>query len=52
MHAHVEKLLRQYMAEPRRLADVEEAWATDHVSHFILRLAYSRTVELRKWFVR
>jgi DNA primase large subunit len=52
MHAHVEKLLRQYMPEPRRLADVEEAWATDHVSHFILRLAYSRTAELRKWFVR
>jgi len=52
MPAYIQNLLLQYMPEPRRLAEVEEARATDDVSHFILRMAYSRTAELRKWFVR
>ena len=52
MPAYIENLLRQHMPEPRRLAEVEEARAIDCVSHFILRMAYSRTPELRKWFVR
>jgi len=52
MPEYIQKLLRQHMPEPRSAAEVEEARATDHVSHFILRMAYSRTAELRKWFVR
>jgi DNA primase large subunit len=52
MPEYIQNLLRQYMPEPRSAAEVEEARATDHVSHFILRMAYSRTAELRKWFVR
>jgi DNA primase large subunit len=52
MPQYMQKLLRAHMPEPRSAAEVEEARAIDHVSHFILRLAHSRTAELRKWFVR
>ncbi|KAF2359407.1 DNA primase large subunit eukaryotic/archaeal [Trinorchestia longiramus] len=34
-----------------KAAEVEEARRRDHVSHFVLRLAYCRTEELRRWFV-
>ena len=52
MHELVQKLLRQHMPEPRSAAEVDEARFIDNTSHFILRMAYSRTAELRKWFVR
>ncbi|RIA92495.1 eukaryotic and archaeal DNA primase, large subunit-domain-containing protein [Glomus cerebriforme] len=31
---------------------LEEERRKDHISHFILRLAYSRTVDLRNWFLK
>lgn len=31
--------------------DAEDSWLKDQASHFVLRLAYCRTEELRRWFL-
>jgi hypothetical protein len=31
---------------------MDEDKRKDHISHFILRIAYSRTEDLRRWFLR
>jgi len=38
-------------AEGKRVSGWEEHRMLDHTSHFITRLAYCRTEELRRWFV-
>ena len=52
MPGYVQKLLQQHMPEPSFAAQVAEARAVDNASHFLLRLAYSRTEAMRKWFVK
>ena len=52
MSAYVQQLLRQHMPEPANAAQVAEARAADNASHFVLRLAYSRTETMRQWFVK
>jgi DNA primase large subunit len=49
----IDKLCLQYL--PLRdivLMELEEDLRKDQISHFILRMAYSRTEELRRWFLR
>jgi DNA primase large subunit len=47
----VNAALRQYMNLNSFSKTVEEEMRKDVVSHFILRLAYCRTEELRRWFL-
>jgi len=48
----IETSLNQYLPLRDKGEDVEEDRRKDHVSHFILRIAYSRTEDLRRWFLR
>jgi len=53
MRESIEKLCSQYLplrdnADP----ELEEDLRKDQLSHYILRMAYSRTEELRRWFLR
>lgn len=57
MQAVVEKVLRQNSlflrpADSLTSANADSERAKDSISHFILRLAYCRTDELRQWMVR
>ena len=49
----IDKLCAQFL--PLRdsvLMELEEDLRKDQISHYILRMAYSRTEELRRWFLR
>ena len=49
----IDKLLVQYIPlRDSNLPELEEDLRKDQVSHYILRMAYSRTEELRRWFLR
>ncbi|CAB4422260.1 unnamed protein product [Rhizophagus irregularis] len=46
------KWLPLHSNESSKAYPVQEERRKDHISHFILRLAYSRTEELRNWFLK
>ena len=49
----IDKILAQYIPlRDSNLPELEEDLRKDQVSHYILRMAYSRTEELRRWFLR
>ncbi|KAF0483922.1 DNA primase large subunit Spp2 [Gigaspora margarita] len=53
---HIRDISNQYLplhsTEGAKNYPLEEERRKDHISHFILRLAYCRTEELRKWFIK
>eukprot|EP00632_Arachnochrysis_sp_CCMP2950_P010106 CAMPEP_0185710174 /NCGR_PEP_ID=MMETSP1164-20130828/30151_1 /TAXON_ID=1104430 /ORGANISM="Chrysoreinhardia sp, Strain CCMP2950" /LENGTH=466 /DNA_ID=CAMNT_0028377677 /DNA_START=207 /DNA_END=1610 /DNA_ORIENTATION=- len=48
---HLTPILRKYLPVRRTPSEKESDVRKDVMSHFILRLAYSRTEELRRWFL-
>jgi DNA primase large subunit len=52
VEAAIDKVCAQYMPLRESAPELEEDMRKDQVSHFILRMAFSRSAELRRWFLR
>mmetsp|Transcript_32706 Transcript_32706/g.67587 ORF Transcript_32706/g.67587 Transcript_32706/m.67587 type:complete len:503 (-) Transcript_32706:106-1614(-) len=48
----VDKACHQFLPLRDNSTDFEEDMRKDNISHYVLRIAYSRTEELRRWFLR
>ena len=52
LESAIDKACTQYMPQRESAPELEEDMRKDQVSHFILRMAFSRSAELRRWFLR